>query len=93
MIYWIYMIVDNKWIFKKKFEVDDTMEKYKACLVERGYSHVKGIYFSEVFSHIVKMALIRFLLAIITIYDLEVDQMDVKTIFLHGDLEEEIYIL
>ena len=64
------------------------MDKYKACLVEKGYSQVEGIYFGEIFSPIAKLTSIRFILSIVAAFDLEVKQMDVKTAFLHGDLEE-----
>ena len=68
------------------------MDKYKYCLVEKGYSQVEGIDFGEIFSPIAKLTSIRFLLSIAAAFDLEVEQMDVKTTFLHGDLEEEIYL-
>ena len=66
------------------------MEKYKSWLVAKGYSRVEGIDFGEIFSPIAKLTSIRFLLSIDVSFDIEVEQMDVKTTFLHGDLEEEI---
>ena len=68
------------------------MEKYKARLVAKGYSQVEGIDFGEIFSPVAKLTSIGFLLSIAAAFDLEVEQMDVKTAFLHGDLEEEIYM-
>jgi hypothetical protein len=68
------------------------VEKYKARLVKKGYSQVKGIDFGEIFSPVAKLTSIRFILFIAAAFDLEVEQMDVKTTFLHGDLEEEIYM-
>jgi hypothetical protein len=68
------------------------VEKYKSWLVAKGYSRVEGIDFGEIFSPIAKLTSIIFLLSIIVVFDLEVEQMDVKTAFLHGDLEEEIYM-
>ena len=68
------------------------MEKYKPRLVEKGYSQVEGIEFGEIFSLVAKLISIRFLLSIVVSFDLEVEQMDVKTSVLHGDLEEEIYM-
>ena len=68
------------------------MEKYKARLVENFYSQVEGIDFGDIFSPISKLTSIRFILSIVVYFDLEVEQMDVKTTFLHGDLEEEIYM-
>jgi hypothetical protein len=84
--------VGSKWLFKKKFNTKGKVEKYKARLVAKGYSQVEGIDFSEIFSPVAKLTSIRFLLSITISFDLEVEQMDVKTTFLHGDLEEEIYM-
>ena len=64
------------------------MEKYKAWLVEKGYSQVEGIDFGEIFSLVAKLTSIIFLLSIVVAFDIEVEQMDVKTRFLHGDMEE-----
>jgi hypothetical protein len=74
-----------------KNEAWDIVE-YKARLVAKGYSQVEGIDFGEIFSPVAKLTSIRFLLFIVVAFDLEVEQMDVKTTFLHGDLEEEIYM-
>jgi hypothetical protein len=82
----------SKWLFNKKFNAEGKLEKYKARLVEKGYSQVEGIDFGEIFSHIAKLTSIRFILSIVATFDIEVEQMDVKTTFLHGDLEEEIYM-
>jgi hypothetical protein len=68
------------------------VEKYKAQLVAKGYSQVEGIDFGEIFSPVAKLSSIIFILYIVVAFDLEVEQMDVKTTFLHGDLEEEIYM-
>jgi hypothetical protein len=84
--------VGSKWLFKKKFNAEGKVEKYKARLVEKGYSQVEGIDFGEIFSPVAKLTSIRFLLYIAAAFDLEVEQMDVKTTFLHEDLEEEIYM-
>jgi hypothetical protein len=84
--------VGIKWLFKKKFNAEGKVEKYKSRLVAKGYSQVEGIDFGEIFSPIAKLTSIRFLLSIVVAFDLKVEQMDVKTTFLHGDLEEEIYM-
>jgi hypothetical protein len=82
--------VGSKWLFKKKFNAQGRVEKYKARLVAKGYSQVEGIDFGENFSPIAKLTSIRFILSIAIAFDLKVEQMDVKTTFLHGNLEEEI---
>ena len=78
--------------YLKKLNAARKVEKYKARLVAKGYSQVEGIDFGEIFSPVAKMTSIRFLLSLATAFDLEVEQMDVKTTFLHGDLNEEIYM-
>lgn len=82
--------IPNKWVYKIK--CIDGKPKYKARLVAKGYTQVEGIDFQEVFSPVVKTTTIRVLLALVAALDLELDQMDVKTIFLHGDVNEELYM-
>ena len=79
-------------MFKKKMNVEGKVEKYKARLVEKGYSQVLGIDFGDTFSLVAKVTSIRLLLSVAVAFDFEVEKMDVKTTFLHGDLEEEIYM-
>ncbi|KAA3457309.1 Retrovirus-related Pol polyprotein from transposon TNT 1-94 [Gossypium australe] len=69
---------------------DDT--RYNARLVTKGYSQVEGVDFRDVFSSVVKHTSIRALLALLASYNLELEQLDIKTAFLHGDSDEEIYI-
>ena len=84
-------LVGCKWIFKLKEGVAGSKSvRYKARLVAKGFTQKEGIDFNEVFSPVVKHSSIRVLLAITAYFDLELDQMDVKTAFLHGNLEEEI---
>jgi len=85
--------IGNKWVnFKKKLNAEGKVEKYKSRLVGKGYSQVEGIDFGDIFSPVAKLISFRFILSIISTFDLKVQQMDVKTSFLHGDLEEEIYM-
>ncbi|KAL5842405.1 hypothetical protein ACOSQ3_013008 [Xanthoceras sorbifolium] len=82
----------NKWVFRIKHEEHSSHPRFKARLVVKGFSQRKGIDFDEIFSPVVKMTSIRAVLGLAASLDLEVEQMDVKTAFLHGDLEEEIYM-
>jgi hypothetical protein len=75
-----------KWIFKRK------EERYKARLVAKGYSQIPGINFNDVFSPVVKHTSIRTLFSIVAMHDYELEQLDVKPAFLHGELEEVIYM-
>jgi hypothetical protein len=65
---------------------------YNARLVVKGFSQKKGMYFDEIFSHVVKMTSIRTILSLVEVEDLHLEQLDVETDFLHGDLDEEIYM-
>eukprot|EP00253_Pinus_taeda_P035489 PITA_35489 len=85
-------LIGSKWVFKKKTNAEGNMEKYKARLVAKGYSQVSGIGLGDVFSPVAKVTSIRLLLSISTTFVFEVEQMDMNTTFLHGDLEEEIYM-
>ncbi|KAG8477244.1 hypothetical protein CXB51_030469 [Gossypium anomalum] len=85
--------VHCKWVFKKKEGTPGVEEpRYKARLVAKGYSQVPRVDFTDVFSPVVKHSLIRALLGIVAMHDLELGQLDVKTAFLHGELEEDIYM-
>ena len=79
--------VGSKWVFKKKLNVAGKVEKYKAQLVAKGYSQVEGLDFGE-FSLVAKLTSIIFIYSLAATFDLEVEKMDVKTMFLHGDLDE-----
>ena len=81
-----------KGFFKLKTHDNSSNPKYKARLDVKGFGQKKGIDFDEIFSLVVKISSIRVSLGMATCMDLEVKQLDVKTAFLHGDLEEEIYI-
>lgn len=68
------------------------MEKYKARLVIKGYNQLEGLDYFDTYSPLTRITSIRVILAISALRNIEVHQMDVKTAFLNGDLEEEIYM-
>ncbi|RDX85720.1 hypothetical protein CR513_33050, partial [Mucuna pruriens] len=82
-----------KWVYKIKRDGNDQVERYRARLVLKGYAQKEGIDFNEIFSPVVRMTTIRIVLAMCAVFDLHLEQLDVKTAFLHGELEEEIYML
>ena len=79
----------NKWVYKIKHEEHTSKPHYKARLVVKEFSQKKGIDLDEIFAPVVKMSSIRVVLGLATSLDLEVEQMDVKTAFLHGDLDKK----
>ena len=78
--------------FKMKKRVDDKVERYKARVVAKGYSQKEGIDFHDFFSPIVNLVSIRVVLTLVCLLDIELEKVDVKTSFLHADLDEDIYI-
>ena len=81
--------LQNKWVYRLK-EEDGGKQRYKARLVVKGFAQKKGIDFDEIFPPVVKMNSIRTILSLLAAEDLHLEQLDVKTSFLHGDLEEEM---
>ncbi|XP_068338880.1 uncharacterized protein [Pyrus communis] len=84
--------IGYKWIFKKKLKPDGTIDKYKARLVAKGYRQKHGLDFFDTYSPVTRITSIRLLIAIAALHNMEIHQMDVKTAFLNGDLDEEIYM-
>ncbi|GKD64448.1 zinc finger, CCHC-type containing protein, partial [Tanacetum coccineum] len=81
-----------KWIFKRKMKVDGTIDKFKARLVIQGFRQKEGIDYFDTYAPVARITTIRLLLALAAIHNLVIHQMDVKTTFLNGDLEEEVYM-
>ena len=83
--------MQNKWVYKLK-EEDGGEKRYKARLFVKGFAQKKGIHFDEIFSPIVNITSIQTILSLVAINNFHLELLDVKTTFLHGDLEEEIYM-
>jgi hypothetical protein len=85
-------VVSSKWIFKIKHVADGSIEKYKARFVARGFSQKEGIDYEETFAIVARYTSIITIMALAAKMKWKLHQMDVKTTFLNGVIEEEVYI-
>lgn len=85
-------IISNKWVYKIKKNKDDAIERFKARLVVRGFTQKFGQDYEETFSPVAKFTSIRMILALSSLNNYHLTQFDIKTAFLYGTLEEDIYM-
>jgi len=81
-----------KWVYKVKHNADGFVSRYKARLVAKGYAQTYGIDYEETYSLVAKMTTVRAIIVMITTKGWSLHQMDVKNVFLHGDLHEKMYM-
>jgi hypothetical protein len=85
-------IVGVRWVFRNKLDEDGTVTRNKARLVAKGYSQAEGIDYDETFAPVARLEAIRIFLAFAAFSNFKVYQMDVKSAFLNGKLDEEVYV-
>jgi hypothetical protein len=85
-------VVTSKWVYKIKHAVDGSIDKYKARFVARGFSQQEGEDYDETFAPVSRYTSIRAIISLATSMGWSLHQMDVKTAFLNGVIEEEVYI-
>ena len=84
--------VGCKWVFTVKYKADGTVERYKACLVAKGFTQTYDVDYTETFAPVAKLNTIRVLLSLATKLDWSFHQFDIKNVFLNGELEEEVFM-
>jgi hypothetical protein len=85
-------VIGIKWVFKNKQGEDGEIVRNKARLIAQGYSQVEGLDFGETFAPIARLETIRILLAFAAFKEFKLYQMDVKSTFLNGVIQEEVYV-
>ena len=81
-----------KGVFKIKYDQLGNVQRYKARLVAKGFKQVNGVDYAETFAPVARHSTLRLLLTIAAAKNWEVENIDIKTAFLNGDLEEELYM-
>ena len=84
--------VTSKWLYKIKHVADGSIEKFKARFVACGFSQVKGVDYDETFAPVARFSSIRAVISDVAEMGWKIHQMDVKTAFLNGFLQEEVYL-
>jgi hypothetical protein len=81
-----------KWVFRRKYTTDGSIQAFKARLVAKGFRQKEGIYYFDTYAPVARITSIRVLMTLASIYNLYVHQMDIKTTILNGDLDEKVYM-
>ena len=84
--------VGCRWVFSIKHKTDGSVERYKVRLIAKGYTQTYGVDYQETLSPIVKLNTVRVLISLAANLDWPLHQFDVKNVFFHGDLEDEVYM-
>ena len=85
-------IIGTRWVYRNKMDEDGVATRNKARLVAQGFTQLEGLDYDETFAPVARLEAIRLFLAYASFKNFTVYQMDVKTAFLHGDLEQEVFL-
>lgn len=85
-------VIDLKWVFKVKKDMQGEVLKHKTCLLAKGYVKQHGIDYDDVFTPVAHLESVRLLLALAASAGWAMHHMDIKSVFLNGELEEEVYV-
>ena len=86
------LFLDLDWLYKIKHDADGSVEKYKARSAARGFTQKEGIDYDETFALVARYTTIRTIISLAAVFGWKLHQMDVKTTFFNGKIEEEVYI-
>jgi hypothetical protein len=85
-------LIDSKWVYKIKHKADGSINRYKTRLVAKGFKQHYEIDYDDTFSHVVKFAIVHLVLSLAVSQGWSLRQLDVQNVFLHGVLEEDVYM-
>ena len=85
--------INYKWVLRKKFKADGSLDKYKARLVAKGFNQQPSVDFVDTYSPVAKFASHRIIMFVVAIMDLEFHRLDVNIAFINGELKEDIFVL